>query len=117
MASDKFENLVKQIMKQCEQDGEPVTKEEAEEMAKMELGAKEIKIDARADAPKAEKAEKRRRTVKYSDEKIELFNDLKEYLTNKYENVVVVKENGSFSLEIGEKSFNLNIVEHRPPKN
>lgn len=38
-----FEKLVKSIMAECEKDGEPVTREEAEEMAKMELGAKDIK--------------------------------------------------------------------------
>ena len=34
----KFEKLVLEIMKEAEADGEPVTKEEAEEMARMELG-------------------------------------------------------------------------------
>ena len=114
--ADKFETLVTKIMKECEQDGEPVTRAEAEEMAKMEIGAKDIKMDARVDAPKAENAEKRKRTVKYSDEKVRLFTEIKEFLTENYENIVVVKENGSFSLELGEKSFNINIVEHRPPK-
>ena len=103
-------------MKECEQNHEPVTREEAEEMARMEIGAKDIKLDARVDAPKADKAEKRRRTVKYSDEKVGLFADLKDFLEENYQNVAIVKENGSFSLEIGEKSFNINIVEHRPPK-
>ena len=116
MADNKFENLVTKIMKECEQDGEPVTREEAEEMDRMEIGAKDIKMDARTDAPKSDKAEKRRRTVKYSDEKVRLFTELKDFLIENYENVVIVKENGSFSLEIGEKSFNINIVEHRPPK-
>lgn len=34
-----LEKLTAKIMKECEADGEPVTKEEAEEMAKMELKA------------------------------------------------------------------------------
>ena len=38
-----FEKLVNSIMAECEKDGEPVTRAEAEEMATMELGAKDIK--------------------------------------------------------------------------
>lgn len=34
------EKLVAQIMRECEKEGEPVTKEEAEEMAEMEINAK-----------------------------------------------------------------------------
>ena len=49
-----FEKLVLEIMKEAEADGEPITKEEAEEMAKMEMGAKEIKRYEKAEttAPK-----------------------------------------------------------------
>lgn len=35
-----IEKLAKQIMTECEKEGEPVTKEEALEMAKMEINAK-----------------------------------------------------------------------------
>ena len=37
---DKIEKLANEIFKECEADGEPVTKEEALEMAKMEIGSK-----------------------------------------------------------------------------
>ena len=37
------EKLIARIMKECEQDGEPVTREEAEEMAEMEIKAGGIK--------------------------------------------------------------------------
>jgi hypothetical protein len=37
---DKLEKLINTIMKECEQDGEPVTYEEAKEMAEVELKAK-----------------------------------------------------------------------------
>lgn len=39
----KKEKLIDQIMRECEADGEPVTKEEAEAMAEMELHAKDVK--------------------------------------------------------------------------
>ena len=40
---DKKEKLILEIMKEAEADGEPVSREEAEEMANMELKAKGIK--------------------------------------------------------------------------
>jgi len=39
MNTDK-EKLITKIMKECEQDGEPVTREEAEGMAEMEIKAR-----------------------------------------------------------------------------
>jgi len=39
----EFEKLVNSIMAECEKEGEPVTRAEAEEMARMEMGAKDIK--------------------------------------------------------------------------
>ena len=58
---DKFEKLVLEIMKDFEDDGEPVTREEAEEIAKMELGAKEIKRYEKAETPKKERKPKERK--------------------------------------------------------
>ena len=37
----EIEKLIAQIMAECEVDGEPVTREEAEEMPKMEMNAKQ----------------------------------------------------------------------------
>ena len=47
-----LEKLAEQIFKEFERDGEPVTKEESLEMARMELGAKEIKNYAQAEKPR-----------------------------------------------------------------
>lgn len=55
-----FEKLVNSIMAECEKDGEPVTREEAEDMAKMELGAKDIKNYTQATNEK-KKAQKERK--------------------------------------------------------
>ena len=38
-----LEKLAKQIFDECAKDGEPISMEDALDMAKMELGAKEIK--------------------------------------------------------------------------
>ena len=46
------EKLIKQIMAEAEADGEPVTREEAEEMAEMEIKAKGIKNYTQGEKPK-----------------------------------------------------------------
>lgn len=61
------EKLIQSIMKECEADGEPVTREEAEEMAEMELNSKsqrryeksETAKPKRTRPPRKEDAEKR----------------------------------------------------------
>ena len=65
---DKFEKLVNQIMAETEADGEPVTREEAEEMAKMELGAKEIKNNKQRDKPKQERKQKEKKKEEDKDD-------------------------------------------------
>lgn len=110
------EKLAKQIFDECAKDGEPVTMEEAIEMAQMEIGAKGIKHEARSVEPKAEKT-KIQRIAQVSDEKMALFSLLWEGLYNYYgENAQIQKQNKEISVQIGDKSFKIDIVEHRKPK-
>lgn len=46
------DKLIEKIMKECEQDGESVTREEAEEMAEMEIKANGIKHYEKSDKPR-----------------------------------------------------------------
>ena len=111
-----LEKLAKQIFDECAKEGEPITIEEAQEMAQMEINAKDIKIGARATEPKVEK-EKKQRIVQVSDEKKALFSLLWEGLFNYYgENAQISKQNKEISVQIGEKSFKIDIVEHRKVK-
>ena len=55
------EKLIAKIIKECEQNGEPVTREEAEEMAEMEIKANGIKHYEKSDKPR--KAVKKERKV------------------------------------------------------
>jgi hypothetical protein len=116
---DKFEKLVNEIMKECADDGEPVTRAEAEEMAKMELGAKVNCKRYEQSTPTKKKAQKPR-TVKISDEKKALFECILRNLDRcenvSRENVTVLKENKLISVQIGNKTFEINLVEKRPPK-
>ena len=113
-----FEKLVTDIMKECEKDGEPVTRAEAEEMAKMELGAKEISHYAQAPEPR--KKSDKPRTVKVSDEKKELFSTILQNLTRcegvEQENIQVLSENKLIQIDINGKIFKIDIIQQRESK-
>lgn len=115
----KLEKLVKEIMREALADGEPVTEEEAIEMAKMELSAKENVIYHTADKTE-KKAEPKKRTVVVSDEKKELFNTILANLDRaigvERENIAILKENKLISVKIGEKTFKIDVIEERPKK-
>lgn len=109
----ELEKLAKQIFLECEKDGEPITMEDALEMARMELGAKEIKNYAQAEP--TEKKPRKPKTVKISNEKQELFADIVQFLGSKYEfnietdnKLLVIYKNG--------KEFKLNLSETRQKK-
>lgn len=110
------EQLAVEIQLQFEKDGEPVTYDEAFEMAQMEIKEKDIKRYERAVQPKAEQ-DKRRRTVKISEEKINLFNSI---LTNldrcegvERENIEILKENKLILVKIGNKKFKIDLIQMR----
>lgn len=107
--------LAEQIFKECEKDGEPISMEDALEMAKMEIGAKGMtNVGKSVDNPDKPKKPK---TVKISDEKKELFSEILSDLEDVYkQNVKVLKENKLIQVKIGEKIFKIDIIEQRPPK-
>ena len=107
-----LEKLAKQIFDECTKEGEPITMEEAQEMAQMEINAKGIKIGARSTEPKAEK-EKKQRIAQVSQEKQDLFSLIWEGLSNYYENCKILTNNKLISVQIGEKTFKIDIIEQR----
>jgi hypothetical protein len=116
---DKFEKLVLEIVKDAEADGEPVTREEAEAMAIMELGAKEnVKRYEQSDKPR--KKSDKPKTVKVSDAKKALFVALHDFLTEfgaeNGANVSVLTENKLISVEFGGETFKIDLIQQRKPK-
>ena len=104
-----FEKLVTKIMKECEADGEPVTKEEAEEMARMEMGTKEIKRYEKADTTKP----KQKREIKKDEEKIKIIKKIFDFLlTNGFENAIIKNE----QREITFGDYSLTLTKHRTKK-
>jgi len=107
-----FDKLVKEIMADAEADGEPVTKEEAEEMAKMELGAKEDRRYEKSDKPR-KKVEK----VKKVDEvKKRFINGFRVYLEGCGAKVDPIKTEAEMHFTFEGESYTVKLIKHRPSK-
>ena len=110
MNEKKFEKLVEEIMREANEDGEPVTREEAEEMARMEIGAKEIKRYEQSAVTK----EKKKREVKKDAEKIEIIKKIYNFLlTNGFDGVTIVNEQREIKFN---EVFSLTLTKHRVKK-
>ena len=104
-----LEKLIKNIMAEAEADGEPVTYEEAKEMAEMELKAKGVKRYEQTESTKA----KTKRGVKKDAEKIEIIKKINDFLlTNGFEDATIVNE----QREITFKDFSITLTKHRKKK-
>lgn len=88
------------------------------ELEELDSKAKKVKINHGASAvDKTEKKEKKPRTVKISDEKQQLFNNIYHFLVETYGGSVdILKENKLLTLKVGEKTFKVDLIEQRPPK-
>ena len=102
-----LEKLAEKIFKECEQDGEPITREEAEEMARMEIGAKVIKHNAQAEKPRKKSTKER----KIDTEKLTILTMLAETLAENGYNAQIEKE---IAIHFG--NYSLKLTRHRPPK-
>lgn len=109
-----IEELAKQIFNECEKENEPVTMEEALEMAKMEIGSKEIKNYVQAEVEKKPKAPRER---KVDNEKAEILENVKRGLTLLLNSTTIKIENeNKLHFEYGGNAYTLNLIKHRPPK-
>ncbi len=104
----KLETLAKKIMKEAEADGEPVTFEEAVEMAEMELKAKGAGID------KVQPAERKKRTAPPPDaEKVEIIEKLYNFLLTNGEDSAIIT---NVQREIQFRDYSIQLIKHRPKK-
>ena len=99
-----------------EDNGYQVNPEQAELQEKAEnadVGIYEISEEKK-------KKPRKPRIVKHSDEKIALFNTILENLDRcdgvSKKNIKILTEKKSIDVKVGEKWFNINIVQHRTPK-
>lgn len=114
----KLEKLIATIMKECEQDNEPVTYEEAKEMAEIELRAKkECRRYEQSDKPR-KKADKVR---KVDNEKKEILSAIKVLIEGMQLNRgqcedTTLKAETELSFTLYGNSYTLKLIKHRPTK-
>jgi len=108
---DKFEKLIATIMKEAEADGEPVTYEEAKEMAEMEMNAPKRYEHEEKPRKKAEKVRK------VDEEKKEILSGLRVYIEGKGAENITVKTETEVSFTLNGNAYTLKLTKHRPPKN
>lgn len=113
MADAKFEKLVKSIMAECEADGEPVTREEAEEMARMEIGAKSERHYEQSDK-KRKPSTKVRKVDETKKHLLGCFKTLLDGLQGA--EVKAVKTETEIAFTYGGDSYTVKLTKHRPPK-
>jgi len=116
-----LEKLIKKIMNEAEANWEPVSYDEAKQMAEAELKAKkDTKHYETKTATATKPKEKKTRPVVVSDEKKAIFETIVRNLDRcegvERENIEILKENKLIQVKIGTKTFKIDIVEQRPPK-
>jgi hypothetical protein len=88
-----------------------------DELDELDEKAKKVKIKHQATSTTKEKKEKKPRTVKISNEKQSLFDNIYHSLVEIYGGTVeIVKENKLITLQINDKTFKLDLIEQRPKK-
>lgn len=110
---EKLEKLIATIMKEAEADGEPVTREEAQEMAEMELKANaNAKLYVQSEKPK-KKAEK---TRKVDEEKGQLLAEVKTLFEDLGADIISVKTETEVEFMYNDNHYTIKLTKHRPPK-
>ena len=105
------EKLIDKIMKEAELDGEPLTREEATEVAEMEIKAKGIKV-----YEQAEKKERKKREVKPDEEKVKLIKLITETLFSVGLDTSIVNPQREIAFSVNGADYSLTLIKHRPPK-
>jgi len=106
------EKLIEKIMQECEKDGEPVTKEEATEMAEMEIKASNIKHYEKSDKPR-KAAEKVR---KIDTTKKRLLTSCKVLFEGMGAKILNIKTETEITFVFENNEYSLKLIKHRPKK-
>lgn len=107
------EKLIARIMRECEKDGEPVTREEAAEMAEMEIKAGRISHEAKTDKPR--KSAKKERKV--DETKYRILNGCRVFLEGLGAKTLGVKTETEVVFTFGDEEYSLKLIKHRSKKN
>lgn len=108
---DKKEKLILSIMKSAEADGEPISREEAEEMAEMEIKAKGI-----TEYAQAEKKPRKKREVKKDATKITLIKRLADFMQEIAANVEITNDQRTIEFVVMGENYSITLTKHRKKK-
>ena len=106
------EELIIEIMAQADKDKEPVTREEAEEMADMEIKANGFKTYEVTEKVKNKKVNTER---KVDNDKLEIFNLIIPILADNVENGTL-KNEVEYGFAFKGNNYTLKLTKHRPKK-
>ena len=106
------EKLIEQIMRECEKEGEPVTRAEAEEMAEMEIKAGGLKRYEKSDKPRKPSSRER----KVDPTKKRILADCRVLLQGLGADVIGVKTETEITFIFEGEEYSLKLVKHRPKK-
>lgn len=89
---------------------------ENEEQIALDEKAKQLSHPVYDSAEKTAKKKRKKPTIKVSDEKKILFDDILANLPYPSENITVLKENKLIQIKINDKIFKIDVIQQRPPK-
>ena len=104
----RMEKLIQEIMKDLE-----CSREDAEEVAKMEIKAKGLKRYEQAEKPR-KKAERER---KVDQDKKEIIDELVACINKNIGQVVEVKTETEIKMVYADNEYTVKLIKHRPKKN
>lgn len=111
------DKLITEIMEECAKNGEPVSLEEATQMARMEINSKKNCKQYVTDKTQARKPAKKE--VKLDPEKVKIISILIEKLNAAaiFENATIRNPQREIIFNIGEHNYSLILTLHRKQKN
>ena len=104
------EKLIEKIMKECAQDGEPVTREEAAEMAEMEIKNASNRRYEQSDKPRQTAKKERKIDVT----KKRLLTDCKVLIEGLGAKVLSTKTETEITFVFQDEEYTLKLIKHRP---
>jgi hypothetical protein len=111
----KLKKLTKEIFDECAKDGEPVTMEEAEEMAKLELKSRaEVKHYEKSDA--TVKKERKPKERKVDETKKRLLMDVKTLLEGLNADIIEVKTETEINFDFEGANYTFKLTRHKEKK-
>ena len=103
------ERIVAEIMKECEKDGEPVTRKEAEKMAEMEIKFAEQRHYEKSEKPRKPSTKER----KIDENKKRILNNCRVLLEGMQAEITSIKTETELSFIFNDEEYTLKLIKHR----